>query len=206
MLPQFKSSQLKKLEYTGVMGAVAEAIGKLFHHLPITLKKLTIHFPEFFHNLDIPINLLPNVTHLNLMGAFNQEIANLLPHSITHLYIGDKFSRTLGELPPHLTHLDVSVPAFYISLPKKLKCLRIGHGFSGSLDDLPESLVYLRITSRSFPLDYVISKLPSKLQYLEIESVQTIRIDCIGKLYYIFFRSDALLESLLRKLNIDFRR
>ena len=89
------------------------------------------------------LDILPNsVTHLYLLGKYNEADMGSIPDHITHLYIEESVYNLHLETHPNLTHLVLS------------------YSFNSEIR-LPTSIVDLEILNRRHKLEIDFSKLPN---------------------------------------------
>jgi len=92
-------------------------------------------------------NLPPNLTHLNILGNFNQSVDNL-PPKLEYLALGYEFNKKVDKLPPTLKNLEI-----------------LNSGFNQSVDNLPSTLTHFKLSFFG-QLNKTINNLPSSLTHL----------------------------------------
>eukprot|EP01112_Ceratiomyxa_fruticulosa_P016485 TRINITY_DN498_c1_g1_i1.p1 TRINITY_DN498_c1_g1~~TRINITY_DN498_c1_g1_i1.p1 ORF type:complete len:296 (+),score=30.92 TRINITY_DN498_c1_g1_i1:54-941(+) len=108
-----------------------------------------------------------NITHISLRYCFNHAVDNLLPTSLTHLVLGNKFNDKVDRLPPKLTHLTFGVNFNFPTnnLPQTLLFLKYGFYFNQIIKALPPDLQYLEFGYQYN--SYILCPFPPKLTYLK---------------------------------------
>ena len=138
------------------------------NNLPKGIKELLLS-DYFDKNLDN----LPNLTHLTILGKFNNPINNL-PLTLLFLRFADsKFNNPIDLLPSDLKILVLDCNQFnqsFDNLPSSLELLDInGYNNTMQINNLPQGLKNLYLRTNLIEIvhyDYPLIQLPDSIEYL----------------------------------------
>lgn len=152
------------------LNLLCDTLVQPLHTLPQTLTHLTLDILSPFDVEKLP----PLVSHLALLGTFNNPLYNL-PTTLTHLRLGREYFHCLDYLPSSIIHLALGRVGPVDHLPSKVKHLLLTSScyyFKRDLDYLPSTITRLSLGHNSH-----FDHLPSSVKHLEFGTHFNMNVD-----------------------------